>query len=312
MSDIDISVVIPVKNGQRYLDQLLAGVFSQKIDGRFEVIILDSGSTDKTLEIAGRYPVQIHKIGAAEFNHGLTRNLGISKAKGSYIILMTQDAVPCGGQWMSSLVDRLKADPCLAGVYSRQLPHKDSSALAKAISKKFFAHETARRQSRITVMEDYIRLSPRQKHRFCSFDNVSSAIRRSVWQEMPFSRVEFAEDLDWSKRVLEAGYGIAYEPDSAVYHSHDFSIRDWYERNKEDSRILYTLFGINDINNIFKLGLFSFLRAGKDVIFLLKGLRQFKPAISDVCLAPVFSVSGVLGRYKGAKEIKNENTASRP
>jgi rhamnosyltransferase len=307
MNNTDISVVIPVKNGQRHLGQLLQAVFSQEVNTGFEVVIIDSGSTDKTLDILRQYPVTLYEIGEAEFNHGLTRNLAISKAQGRYIILMTQDAVPYDNQWMKRLVDNLKKDERLAGVYSRHLPHKDSCALTRMLTKRFFTSETKRRESLIAGIEDYNRLAPQKKHRFCNFDNVSSCIRKSVWQDIPFPEADFAEDLEWSKKVLEAGYGIAYEPDSVVYHSHDFSVRGWYDRNRVNSKILYTLFGVNDVSNLLKLGLFSFLHAGKDICLLLRGLRQFKPAFSDICLAPFFSVSGILGQYKGIKEVKYES-----
>ena len=312
MGNVDISVVVPVKNGQKYLDSLLKAVFSQEIEAKFEVIIIDSGSTDSTLDIIKRYPVSLYEIKEKEFNHGLTRNLAISKAQGKYIVLMTHDAVPYDNQWMRRLVDDLASDERLAGVYSRHIPHNDSCALTKMIVKNFFTSETEKRESRITGRQDYNRLTPQEKHRFCSFDNVSACIRKSIWQEIAFSETDFAEDLEWSKKVLEAGYGIVYEPDSVVYHSHDFSISAWYNRNRVNSKKLYRLFGINNVNNFFKLALFSIFRIGRDFYLLLRAKKQFKPVLSDICLAPFFSVSGILGQYKGVKEYKHENTASRP
>ena len=57
---------------------------------------------------------------------------------------------------------------------------------------------------------------------FYFFSNVSSVLRRRVWQEIPFPEVEFAEDQLWAKRVLEAGYQTVYRADSLVYHSHAY------------------------------------------------------------------------------------------
>ena len=57
---------------------------------------------------------------------------------------------------------------------------------------------------------------------FYFFSNVSSVLRRSVWQQFPFPEVEFAEDQLWARRVLEAGYQTAYRADSLVYHSHGY------------------------------------------------------------------------------------------
>lgn len=312
MNNIDISVVVPVKNGQRYLDSLLQAVFSQEINAKFEVIIVDSGSTDETLDIIRRYPVSLCEIRGAEFNHGLTRNLGISKAQGKYIVLMTQDAVPYDKQWMKKLADNFGNDERLAGVYSRHLPHMDSCALTRMIARKFFTSETGRRENRISGIKDYNRLTPQEKHRFCNFDNVSSCIRKSIWEKIPFPETDFAEDLEWSKKVLEAGYSIVYEPDSVVYHSHDFSISDWYNRNMVNSKKLYALFGINNIDNLFKILLFYFFYTTRDICSLLRNEKQFMEILPAVCLVPFFSVSGIFGQYKGVKEYKHENTSGRP
>ena len=243
---MDISVVIPVKNGQKYLDAVLKAVFAQEIGASFEVIVVDSGSRDNTLDIVSRYPVRLYQIPEAEFNHGLTRNLGISKAEGRFIILLTQDAVPYDDQWMRGLVDNFKNDDHLAGVYSRQLPHQDSGALTKFLVQRFFTSETERRESRIARAEDYSRLTPCQKHRFCNFDNVSSCIRKSIWQKVPFAKTDFGEDLEWSKKVLEAGYGIVYDPKSKVCHAHDFSFSGWYRRNLINHKKLHSLFGVKN------------------------------------------------------------------
>ena len=76
------SVVIPTKNGEEYLDEVLAAVFGQQAPFDFEVVIVDSGSTDRTLEIIGRYPaVKLHRIPPLEFNHGETRNFAIRQAR---------------------------------------------------------------------------------------------------------------------------------------------------------------------------------------------------------------------------------------
>jgi len=81
-----ISVVIPVKNGGKTIKECLDGIFTQSLAHMVEVILIDSGSTDNTLDIARKYPVQITRIHPSAYNHGETRNLGAEIAKGEFIV----------------------------------------------------------------------------------------------------------------------------------------------------------------------------------------------------------------------------------
>lgn len=302
MAKIDISVVIPVKNGQRYLEAVLKSVFSQKISSGFEVIIVDSGSKDKTADIARGYPVDFYRIREEDFNHGLSRNYGVSKARGEFVVLMTADAIPYNDGWMEKLVASLAADERVAGSYSRQVPHRDSCVLTQIRTGRFFTFSREKRESQIIDRQAYNNLSLRDKHRFCNFDNVSSCIRRSVWEKIPFPRTDFAEDLEWSKSVLEAGYKILYEPDSIVYHSHDFSPLAWHKKNMVNYRKLYSLFGTADIGprRIFLANFISYTL--RDCYFLCRDHRRLKTILSNIHRIPVYSFSMAFAQYKSIIE----------
>ena len=73
-----VSVVIPVKNGIDTLASCLDGIFGQTLRDKLEVIIIDSGSTDGTLDLLKKYPVRVYNLPPKEFNHGETRNLGVA------------------------------------------------------------------------------------------------------------------------------------------------------------------------------------------------------------------------------------------
>lgn len=300
MSKIDISVIIPVKNGQRYLDSVLKAVFSQSIDAKFEVIVIDSGSQDKTRDILGRYPVRLYGIEAGCFNHGLTRNYGISKAQGEYIILLTADAIPYNNYWMVKLVENLKRDEQVAGVYSRQLPHKDARPLTQMRVNRFFTASRERRESHNINSDYYMKLSGRDKHLFCNFDNVSSCVRRSVWKKIPFPKTDFAEDLEWSKRVLGVGYKIVYEPESVVYHSHDFSVLGWYKKTLINYNKLYSLFGLTAVDNIYKLFRNFIIYMLRDTYWLCKEKKNPRVVLANIYLVPLYSFSTVFAQYRSA------------
>jgi len=301
MDNIKISVVIPVKNGERYLDPALKAVFSQNINAEFEVIIVDSGSKDRSLDIIKKYPARLYQIDGKDFNHGLTRNLGVSKAQGKYVILMTQDAIPRNKRWMRELVENLERDGRIAGVYSRQLPNKDSSHLTQIRVNRFFTSKRERRESQLNDIKDLDKLSPREKHAFCNFDNVSSCIRRTVWETFPFPETEFGEDVEWAKGVLEAGYKIAYEPDSMVYHSHDFSILGWYRRNRINYNKLHRLFGVSSMDNPWKVLVYYPIYLARDFYYLCKYGKRLRDILLNILLLPFYSFAEILGQYKGIK-----------
>jgi rhamnosyltransferase len=89
---VKISIIVLTKNGGALLDEVLKRVFAQEIEERFEVIAIDSGSTDSTKEILAQFPVSVEEIPPVTFNHGETRNLGARLSKGEYLVYLTQDA----------------------------------------------------------------------------------------------------------------------------------------------------------------------------------------------------------------------------
>ena len=111
-----VSVVIPALNeaGPK-LEALLKKILAQEGDFEREVILVDSGSTDGTVELAESYGAIIHRIRKQEFDHGATRKLGISLTRGEYALLTVGDAVPLDERWMAPMVENLERDERVAG-----------------------------------------------------------------------------------------------------------------------------------------------------------------------------------------------------
>ena len=99
---MDVSIVIPTKNAGSLFDEVLKMVFSQKTEYEYEVICVDSGSKDGTLDVIHKYPCKLYEIPASEFGHGKTRNYGASKGSGTYIVFITQDALPASDTWLQN------------------------------------------------------------------------------------------------------------------------------------------------------------------------------------------------------------------
>ena len=216
-----VSIIVPTRNAGSEFCQLLERVNTQKGSHHPEIIIVDSGSSDGTLDVARRFGANVIEISPASFNHGSTRNLGIQHARGEICVLLVQDALPIDSHWLESLIQHFDRDPLICGVTSRQIPRPETDIVARwevEHHNNFLGHEVKIRS--ISDWGEFARLPLQDRFFMCNFDNVCSAIRRSAWEEHPFRPLVFAEDLDWAVRVLRAGNRIAYEPAAAVVHSH--------------------------------------------------------------------------------------------
>lgn len=217
---MDASIIILTKNAGKNFFTLLQRLSEQKFDGNYEIIVIDSGSTDGTPEAGQSFPVKMVRINPEEFHHGKTRNLGAELSNGRILVYITQDALPLHDDWLRGLTDDLK-EPDVAMVVGRQIPWQDTKPPEKFFYYYYFP------EHRIEIVpnaSDYYR-----DNMFIS--NVNSAIRREVWQRFKFSEgVVLGEDKELAKRVLLAGLKIIYRPDAAVYHSHDLDLSSLFRR----------------------------------------------------------------------------------
>src|SRR5205085_11602096 len=97
-----VSIVVPTRNGAGTLPALLDAIALQRVDVPYEVIAVDSSSTDGTPELLRARVNRLITIPAAAFNHGLTRNLGVEQAQGDLVVLMVQDALPHTDSWLQA------------------------------------------------------------------------------------------------------------------------------------------------------------------------------------------------------------------
>jgi len=206
---VSVSVIIRTYNEEKFIKIYLGKVFSQQFSGDLEVILVDSYSTDKTIEIARQFDTKIFYL---PFSSARSINYGIEGAKGEYVIVLSPHAIPVDDRWMINLVRNFD-DPKVAGVYGRQIPLPDCSPLDARDLQDFFGTE------RKVQSEDPF------------FSNANSAIRRSIWKEIPFDdRARAAEDRLWAKNVQQQGYLIIYEPSAVVMHSNNDTLGQSYRR----------------------------------------------------------------------------------
>jgi rhamnosyltransferase len=257
---IEISVLILTKNGGPEFRSCLEAVCAQAQVGEAEVMVIDSGSTDGTLELVKGFPVRLEQISPETFHHARTRNFAATLAKGEILVFLSQDAVPSSNRWLEAMVANF-ADSRVGAVYGRQLPKQDSSLERQDVLDAVYGEER-------TVKDPAHRNG--QGYRFYHFSDANSAVRRSVWEATRFpEELKVFEDLGIAKRILDAGWKIVYEPEASVFHSHHHTTMGLFKRYFD---IGYTLQHLQ-ISDAPGMRL-SLLRDGRKI--LGKKLRRLK------------------------------------
>lgn len=243
LNPLRASVLIPVKNGGALLGEVLDAVLAQRTPWPFEVIVVDSGSRDGSVECARQRGVRVESIPAAEFGHGRTRNFLASLSRGEFLVFITQDAKPAHEQWLQHLVAGCDSAPEVAGAFGPHLAHPGARYVTQRELAEHFAGFGAE-LSRVRMDEpERFEREPGYRQWLHFFSSNNSCLRRSVWQQLPLPEVAFAEDQTWMLAAIKAGYAKAFVPDAAVYHSHDFGVWETLQRNFDEARSFQRYFG---------------------------------------------------------------------
>ena len=230
-----VSVLIPVKNGERHLEELLPLILGQSIAARLEIVAIDSGSTDRTTDVLERFGATVLAIDPAEFDHGLTRNLAAEHARGDVLVFLSQRSRPVGHRWLAPLIAALDGDPLVAGACSRVAPRPEADVLTRRDVERDLSASPERQRKQITDWSGYSNLPPEELRVFLNFHTVSAAIRTEAWRQHPFRSVRaLGEDLLWAREALESGWALVHEPASVVHHSHEYALPELFSRNVDD------------------------------------------------------------------------------
>ncbi len=217
----EVSVIIRTYNEEKYLKKTLEMVLAQE-GPTAEVIIIDSESTDSTIDIAKKFPLRIFTIPKKSFSYGGSLNLGAKLANGNIIVNLSAHALPANKQWLKNLIAPLK-DKAVGGVYGKELPIDGHAGL---FEKKLLADAFGKKR-----LEN-------KNNPF--FSNANSAIPKSILLETAFDEtVGWAEDQIWAARIQKKKYKTVYEPDAMVYHSHNLSMAQNFDRSFAYFKVLF-------------------------------------------------------------------------
>ena len=232
MTDRPIATVaILTYNGEDYLERILSQLRLQEVDGEFEVLVIDSGSTDSTLEIVRRFPeVRLHEIPNEEFGHGRTRNLAARLARGEFVAYLTHDAVPTTSRWLAELIAPFAIDQRIVAVMGKQVPRPGCFPLLKYEIRGMFAGFGPDFGTSV-FYKDPSMTDEGVLSAIGFYSDVNSAARREFLTDViPYRDVRYAEDQLFGRDLVEAGYRKAYAPRAAVEHSNDLTLDEYGRR----------------------------------------------------------------------------------
>lgn len=195
------SLIIRCFNEEQHIGRLLTGIMQQTLK-EVEIIVVDSGSTDATLDVASRFPVKIRHIQPEQFSFGRALNMGCASARGDFLVIVSAHVYPVHKDWLVRLIAPFK-DSGVALVYGKQRGNTQTRYSERQVFARWFPDHSVADQS----------------HPFCN--NANAAVRRSLWQQFPYDeKLTGLEDVAWSTRIQDAGFRIAYEAQAEAVHVH--------------------------------------------------------------------------------------------
>ena len=278
------SIVIRAKNEERFIGQVLEMVFAQKYEDPFEVIVLDSGSTDRTVAIATQHPVRLHHIKVGEFTFGRALNTGASLATGEYVVYLSAHCIPVDESWLALLTGPLDEDSAVA-TFGRQEPITGVNPFEELELSAIFPESL-------------------DKPTLSIFSNANCAIRKGVLERYPFNEtIPFSEDYLWRK-LLPKSMKTVYVPKASVYHSHPLSLRYWarrFELNGECVQYLDKVYGLTyswglPSDNLWKLSTNWIGLMRRELAYFLEN-----DYFSSILLIPVYEFVRTFFYLKGLR-----------
>jgi rhamnosyltransferase len=286
---MNLSLVIRTLNEARYLPELLDAIRTQQVPGwDVETVVVDSGSTDGTLDIAQRHGCTVTHIRREEFSFGRSLNLGCEAARGEVLVMVSGHCVPTDAHWLRQLCDPI-AQGLVDYSYGRQIGGTGSRFSECRIFEKYYP-----RQSRLP-----------QQGFFCN--NANSALRRAAWQAHRFDEdLTGLEDMELAKRLVAAGGRIGYVAEACVYHHH---FESWPQVKRRFEREAIAL---QKIMPHFHVGLLDTLRyIGSSIVHDLRHARAESVAWVRLDEIVRYRIAQFLGSYLGNHEHRKLSHAEK-
>ena len=218
-----IEVVIPTYNGGKKFCQVAEMLKQQVGITPNDVLIIDSSSSDQTVQVARNAGFRVQIINKKDFGHGKTRRMAAEQSTAEYIVFMTQDAIPASDDSIIQLCKPLMENQNIGVTYGRQLPTPEAGAIGNhARLFNYPAHSRMKTKADIPVLGI--------KTIFCS-DSFAAYNRNTLLVAGNFQDVSFGEDTLMADKFIHMGYAVYYNKDACVYHSHYLTLKEEFKRS---------------------------------------------------------------------------------
>ncbi len=200
---MNVSIIIRTYNEEKHLRDLLQSIQNQDCNGiDYEVVIIDSGSTDQTLDIARQFKTRTIHICKDEFSFGRSLNMGCEAASGEILVFISGHCIPASRVWLHELISPLGSNSI---VYTYGFQH--GNEISRFSECQLFAKNFS---ARSRIPQDGI---------YCN--NANAALLKEIWHQHRFDEeLTGLEDMHLSKRLVGQGYKIGYVAEAPVYHLH--------------------------------------------------------------------------------------------
>ncbi|MCL6606425.1 MAG: glycosyltransferase family 2 protein [Paenibacillus sp.] len=304
------TVALLTFNGEAYIEEVLDAVLKQECNFVFEILVIDSGSTDNTLTYVkeafkkAHRPTRLIQIHPNEFNHGGTRNLAVKEAKGEYVAFLTQDATPVANKWLQSYIDVFEQDMDIGVAFGPHVPRPGCNPVIKRdieeVFKSFNTTDKPLIQKLVHGENDQDLNGP-----LGFFSDVNSCVNKSIWKIIPYQTVCYAEDQLMGRDILKAGYKKAYVPNAAVYHSHTYPIMQYLRRYFDEYRGLNIALNYVDTNATPLRGIVaSLIGARNDIKYILSQGYSLSEKVKWSNAAIWINIFRRIGAYLGGRHKK--------
>lgn len=224
MNKPEISIIIRTRNEQRWIGGVLEKLYSQTYKD-FEIIVVDSGSTDQTLSILSKFPIKVIQIKPEEFSYPYALNLGVRNSRGEYLAILSAHSLPISNLWLEKGIKHL-LQKNIMGVYGPLKAMPDGT-----FWDKFFHSASYLRESFLCFPKKY-RIIKHGGLGVLGFTN--AIIKRSLWEEHNFNEKYGigGEDGEWANCWFSKGYYAIKDIGFTVHHSHYLNLSQWRRQFK--------------------------------------------------------------------------------
>lgn len=213
----ETSIIIRTLNEEKHLGNLLRALQNQDYK-KYEIIIVDSGSNDATLDIARQFPTTVLSIESRDFTFGYSLNIGCRAAKGKYLVFASAHTLPVNNRWLGNLVAPF-TEKEVAMVYGRQMGDPGAKFSERRDLYRLFGESAFNSHAVL----DYA-------------NNANAAVRRALWEEHHFDEYLFGlEDIEWVRWATGRGHIVHYAPEAGVYHIHREAWHQVFNRYRREA-----------------------------------------------------------------------------